>query len=101
LPVPEFTLAASVDTPLTVATATVTNDTDLEDFGAIVEWEYAVSDDRARDDGTAFGPLQLGFGEDTIDTPAAPSGSTIWVRARSSILSTGERRTGATGSRSR
>jgi hypothetical protein len=89
IPVPEFTLAADVDEPLTVAVATVTNDTALEDVGAIVEWEYAVSETEPVAAGTAFGPLALGFGIDTIDVPAVPSGSTVWVRARAKVLATG------------
>lgn len=91
IPVPEFTLAARSENPLTVAEATVTNDTELEDVGARVEWQYAVGDSEPTADGTDFGPLALGFGTDVIAVPAVPSGSHIWVRARSQIVSTGER----------
>lgn len=91
IPVPEFTLAASSESPLTIAEATVTNDTDLEDFGAVVEWEYAISATEPTGDGTAFGPLALGFGVDVIALPEVPSGSKVWARARAQIVSTGER----------
>jgi len=91
LPVPEFDLSPSVDAPLTVAVATVTNDADLIGFGADVEWEYATGDTEPAGSGTPFGPLVLGFDVTAIDVPAVAPGSTVWVRARAVIAATGER----------
>jgi hypothetical protein len=101
LPVPEFTLAASGTTPLTVAVATVTNDDDIEAFGAGVEWQYATGDTEPTGDGTAFGPLALGFGVDTIDVPAVPSGSTVWGARGPRSPRPASAPTGPRGSRSR
>ncbi len=92
LPVPELTLAASVDNPTTIATVTETNVSELQDINADTELQYLVqtATPASTDNGDPFGPLLSSTGADTIDAPAILSGETIWVRGRATIVALGQ-----------
>ena len=93
MPVPELSLAPSVDSPFTIATVTLDNLSDLQDLNADTELQYLVqtATPASTDEGEFFGPLLSSTGEDEIDAPEIASGETIWVRGRAFIPSLGQR----------
>ncbi len=93
VPVPELSLAPSVDSPFTIATVTETNVADLAALGADTDLEYLVqtATPASTDSGASFGPLLSSTGADTIDAPAIASGETIWVRGQAVITALGQR----------
>lgn len=87
--VPTYTVAASTAAPQTIGTVTLTNGAYLEALGLSTELEYLAqaATPSADTHGTAFGPVPKYAQPDgnltTIDAPAVPAGSKLWVRARS------------------
>jgi len=92
IPEPALSLAASTDNPNTVATVTATNQADLTELGADVELEYLnqTATPASSDSGASFGPLRTSEGTASIDAPAIPAGTKLWVRGRTKVNSTGQ-----------